>query len=165
MQGNWKLVSVAGKAKTDKSSGNKLVFEGEVQREMFDGVLSVRHAEQFGKLALKQGSRLLFDGEIKLIRTDRRKDEGEAGSSKYQVVPTSRIDPKVFGLLYGAIDSHFEAEFIDTGAPNQSAGDGRPVHDPDEGASAGLSEDDNVTPGSVAADMKTAARRKVAKSA
>ncbi len=154
MQGNWKLLSVAGKAKTDKSSGNKLVLEGEVQREMFDGVLTMRHAEQFGKLALKQGSRLLFDGEVKLIRTDRRKEEGEQGVSRFQVVPTSRLDPKVFGALYGAIDSHFEAEFTDTGRPDQSAGDGRPMHT--EG-------DDNVVPGSVAADLKNKARGKLAK--
>lgn len=159
MDGNWKLVKVHGQAKTDKASGNKLVFEGECQRNMFDGVLAVRHAEQFGKLTLKQGSKLYFDAEVKIIRNDRRKKDGEQPTCVIQVVPTTRMSPKPFGDLYGAIDTHFEAEFVDTGDPEASAGDGRPPAD---------DENDNVVPGSTADHMvqnaRAAARKRAPKS-
>jgi hypothetical protein len=159
VQGNWKLVNVRGQSKTDKSSGNKFVFEGEVQRNLFDGVLSVRHAEQFGKLTLKQGKGLVFDADVKLIRNDKRKKDGEQALCRMQVVPTTALNAVMFGRMYGALDTHFEAEFLEQARPPQS----KPPKAEDLGPQDG--SDGNIVPGSVAADLKKNARKKIAAAA
>jgi hypothetical protein len=158
VNGNWKLLNVRGQAKTKASSGNKMVFEGEVQRNLFDGVLSQRHAEQFGKLTLKSGKNLYFDGEVKMIRNDRRKKDGEQAICNIQIVPTMPMKPKQFGDMYGALDTHFEAEFVEVAQPKQS----KPPKAEDLGPQDGSEPvDDNVVPGSTAADLKANARKKL----
>lgn len=152
MQGSWQLVNITGKNETDKASGNKLIFEEDSQKLLFGSVQTVRHREQFGRLKLKINKTELFDAEVKLIRTDKHPKKRDAeGTTRFQVVPNSRLDVKAFGTLYGYVGITIDAEFWASTA-GEGAGDGRP-HADDEA-------DDNVIPGSTAAHMKAAARKK-----
>lgn len=152
MQGDWTLMSVTGKEESDKASGNKFTFEEETSSLPFGKLKGARHKELFGRLKLHAGKTEVFSGEGKLIQSDTYPEkQGAVGTSKFQFVPTSRLDAKEFGRLYGNIGVALEAEFWHVVQAGEQTGvEPEPL------------DDDNVRPESTAAHMKQAAAKKVA---
>lgn len=155
MQGSWILKEVHSKAEVEGgNAGDKFWFEEESQRLLFGALQSARHREKHGKLVLRAGKDVVFDGQGKLIQTDKHpKDKGKSGLSKYQFVPAVRLDNKEFSKLRGHIEVTLEAEFWHVLQEGEQSSE----------APAPLEADDNVVPNSTAADMKANVRKKLAK--
>lgn len=156
MQGLWIPTKLETKPENDKNAGDKFWFEEEQTQLAFGALKTARHRERFGNLTLKSGDRVIFQGTGKLIQTDKypKDKKGSAGLSKFQFRPTERIDSKEFAKLRGYCGVGLEAQFLHSIEKGEDApADPEPL------------EDDNVVPGSLAAQMKQDAKAKTAATA
>jgi len=152
MQGSWVLTKVQAQPENEKVSGDKFWFEEESQKLLFGSLQSGRHREKHGKLVLRAGKDVVFDGSGKLIQTDKYpKGKGKSGEHKFQFVPAERLDNKTFAKLRGHIEVTLDAEFWHIVQTDEQTGE-----EPEP------LEDDNVVPGRSAAHIKADAKKRVA---